>query len=187
MSSPGTSKVFVALRVKATPERAFQAFVEEIGAWWRPNPLFATTPRAPGRLAFEPGEGGRLIETLETGKVFEIGRILAWEPPRRLVFSWRQATFPADLRTEVDVRFEPVGEETRVSVEHRGFAAVPADSAARHGFPDEALLARLAEWWRAQLGRLGEAAAPSPGYCPDSEVRRRPVAGSGELRNRSGH
>jgi uncharacterized protein YndB with AHSA1/START domain len=154
-----TSKVYVALRVKAPPERAFAAFVGEIGAWWRPNGLFQTTPRAPGVLAFEPGEGGRLTETLANGKVFEIGRITAWEPPARLVFSWRQATFPPDLHTEVEVRFEPVGEETRVSVEHRGFDRVPAGSAARHGFPDQALLMRLAEWWRTLLTSYGESAA----------------------------
>lgn len=154
-----TSKVYVALRVKAPPERAFAAFVREIGAWWRPNGLFQTTPRAPGVLAFEPGEGGRLTETLANGKVFEIGRITAWEPPARLVFSWRQATFPPDLHTEVEVRFEPVGEETRVSVEHRGFDRVPAGSAARHGFPDQALLMRLAEWWRKLLTSYGESAA----------------------------
>ena len=147
-----TSKVYVALRVKASPERAFAAFVEEIGAWWRPNGLFQTTPRAPGVLAFEPGEGGRLTEALANGKVFEIGRIAVWNPPSCLVFSWRQATFPPDLRTEVEVRFEPVGDgETRVSVEHRGFDQVPAESAARHGFPDQALLMRLADWWRSLL------------------------------------
>ena len=149
-----TSKVFVALRVKATPERAFDAFVGEIGLWWKPSRLFQTTPRAPGLLAFEPGEGGRLTETLANGKVFEIGRILAWEPPARLVFSWRQATFPLELKTEVEVRFEAVGEETRVSVEHRGFDQVPAGNVARHGFPDQALLMRLAEWWQAQLASL---------------------------------
>lgn len=153
-----TSKVFVALRVKASPERAFAAFVEEIGAWWRPNGLFQTTPRAPGVLAFEPGEGGRLIETLENGKIFEIGRIVAWEPPARLVFSWRQANFPPDLMTEVEVRFAAVGEETRVSVEHRGFDQVP-EGAARHGFPDEALLMRLAEWWQRLLTSYRETSA----------------------------
>ena len=152
------SKVYVALRVKAAPERAFAAFVEEIGAWWRPNVIFQTTPRPPGRLAFEPGEGGRLTETLANGKVFEIGRIRAWEPPSRLVFSWRQANFPPDLNTEVEVRFEAVGAETRVSVEHRGFAQVPAASAARHGFPDQLLLMRLAEYWQAQLAALAELA-----------------------------
>lgn len=151
-----TSKVYVALRVKATPERAFAVFTGEIGEWWRPHGLFQTTPRAPGRLAFEPqGEGGRLIETLANGKVFEIGSVLAWAPGERLVFSWRQASFPVDLHTEVEVRFEAVGEETRVSVEHRGYDQVPAESAARHRFPDQALLARLAEFWQAQLRSVG--------------------------------
>lgn len=153
-----TSKVFVALRVKATPERAFETFVGEIGAWWKPNGLFQTTPRPPGVLAFEPGAGGRLIETLANGKVFEIGRITAWEPPRRLEFSWRQANFPPELKTEVEVRFEAVGAETRVSIEHRGFHQVPADSAARHGFPDPVLLMRLAEWWQALLASYARAA-----------------------------
>lgn len=143
-----SSRVLVALRVRATPERAFAVFTEEIGAWWKPNTLFQTTPRPPGRLAFKDG---RLVETLESGKVFEIGRVLAWEPPHRLVFSWRQASFPPDLTTEVEVSFEAVGEETRVSVEHRGFDRVPLSHVARHGFPDQALLLRLAEWWRELL------------------------------------
>ena len=149
------SKVYVALRVKATPERAFAVFAGEIGDWWRPSGLFQTTPRAPGRLAFEEG---RLIETLANGKVFEIGKVLAWEPPERLVFSWRQAAFPPDLHTEVEVRFEAVGEETRVSVEHRGFDQVPAGNAARHRFPDHALLTRLSEFWQAQIRSLGDRA-----------------------------
>jgi len=150
-----TSKVYVALRVRATPERAFAVFTEEIGAWWRPHPLFQTTPR-PGVLSFEPGPDGRLIETRAGGKVFEIGRILAWEPPDRLMFSWRQAAFPPDMTTEVEIRFEAVGDETRVSVEHRGFEQVPADSAARHRFPDQLLLARLADYWQAQIRAVGE-------------------------------
>lgn len=147
-----TSKVYVALRVKATPARAFAVFTAEIGDWWRPHGLFQTTPRAPGRLAFEEtADGRRLIETLANGKVFQIGAVLTWEPPERLVFSWRQAAFPPDLHTEVEVRFEAVGDETRVSVEHRGFDRVPAESAARHRFADPLLLTKLSEFWQAQL------------------------------------
>ena len=153
-----TSKVFVALRVKASPERAFEAFTRDIGLWWKPNGLFQFTPRSPGVMAFEPGPAGRLTETLANGKVFEIGRITAWEPPRRLEFSWRQANFPVELKTEVEVRFEAVGAETRVSIEHRGFDQVPSESAARHGFPDQALLMRLAEYWQGQLASLRAAA-----------------------------
>jgi uncharacterized protein YndB with AHSA1/START domain len=89
--------------------------------------------------------------------VFEIGKITVWEPPARLVFSYRQANFPPELETEVEVGFEAVGEETRVSVEHRGFDRVPA-GAARHGFPDALLLTRLGGFWRAHLASLREVA-----------------------------
>ncbi|MGI8840768.1 MAG: SRPBCC family protein [Caulobacteraceae bacterium] len=146
-----SSRVLVALRVKATPARAFAAFTADIGAWWRPNPMFAFTPRDPGVLSFEPGEGGRLIETRAGGKVFEIGKIRAWEPPDRLAFGWRQATFASDQATEVEVRFEAVGEETRVTVEHAGWDSVPAPHVARHGFPDAVFLHRHAEWWQTLL------------------------------------
>jgi uncharacterized protein YndB with AHSA1/START domain len=145
------SRVMVALRVRATPQRAFEAFVGEIGAWWRPSPLFAFTPRDPGQLAFEPGEGGRLTTTLPNGKVFEIGKIRAWEPPSRLVFGWRQATFEPGQNTEVEVRFEPVGEETRVTVEHLGWDSVPQGNKARHGFSNQLFLTRHGEWWRTLL------------------------------------
>ena len=149
------SRVVVALRVKASPDRAFEAFTREIGAWWKPNALFAFTPRDPGRLAFEPGADGRLIETLANGKVFEIGRVRAWEPPTRLVFGWRQASFAPNQDTEVEVRFEPVGEETRVTVEHMGWDTVPAAHVARHGFPNALFLTRHGEWWQALLKSYG--------------------------------
>ncbi len=151
-----TSRVVVALRVKATPERAFDVFTREIGLWWRPNPLFQFTPRSPGLLALEPEVGGRFTETRDNGKVFEIGRITVWEPPLRLAFGWRQAAFTPDQHTEVEVRFEAVGDETRVTVEHRGWDSVPAEHVARHGFPDQLFLRRHAEWWQSLLASLGE-------------------------------
>ncbi len=69
------SRVIVSLRVAATPLRAFEVFTREIGTWWQPNELFRFTPRSPGRIALEAGEGGRFTETLDNGKVFEIGRV----------------------------------------------------------------------------------------------------------------
>ena len=147
-----SSKVLVALRVKATPERAFSVFTAQIGQWWRPNGMFHFTPRSPGVIALEPGENGRLTETLGNGKVFEIGKVRAWEPPHRLVVGWRQAAFTPDQDTEVEVRFEAVGDETRVTVEHRGWDSVPQDHVARHGFPNTVILQRHAEWWQSLLG-----------------------------------
>lgn len=147
-------KLLVALRVKAGPARAFEVFTREIALWWQPNLLFSFIPRDPGVLAFEPHEGGCFTETLADGKVFEIGRIRVWRPGERLVFSWRQTSFRTGQETEVEVRFESVGEETRVTVEHRGWETVPAEHVARHGFPEGIFLKRHAEWWQALLASL---------------------------------
>lgn len=149
-----TSRVFVALRVPADPARTFEAFTREIAAWWQPDPLFRITPQGDGELAFEPGLGGRLITRLTSGETHEIGRISAWEPGRRLVFGWRQSSFSPEQSTEVEVLFEPVGEETRVSIEHRAWDTIPQQHASRHGFPEHVTLQRVADWWRASLGAL---------------------------------
>lgn len=150
------SAVIVSLRVKASPHEAFDVFTQEIGAWWRPNGLFQLTPRGDGELRFEPGEGGRLVTTLPNGKEFEIGRITAWWPGERLAFTWRQATFAPEQLTHVEVRFEPVGDETRVTVEHRGWDAIPQEHVARHGFPLGVFQMRQAEHWRALLQAFDE-------------------------------
>jgi hypothetical protein len=149
-----TSRVLVSLRVAATPQRAFEVFTREIATWWRSNALFRFTPRSPGVLAFEPEIGGRFTETLGNSKAFEIGRITAWQPGVALAFTWRQATFGPDQITNVEVRFEAVGAETRITVEHRGWETIPQQHAARHGFPDAVFLRRHGEWWQALLASL---------------------------------
>lgn len=146
------SAVIVSLRVKATPREAFDVFTQEIAAWWRPSGLFELTPRGDGVLRFENEE--RLVTTLANGKEFEIGRVTAWRPGEALAFTWRQATFTPEQITQVEVRFEPAGDETRVTVEHRGWDAIPQEHVARHGFPLAATQMRLAEHWRALLTSL---------------------------------
>jgi uncharacterized protein YndB with AHSA1/START domain len=157
------SAVLVSIRVKASPARAFAAFTQEIGAWWRPGGLFPATPRGDGVLAFEGAAGGRLVTTLPNGKTYELGRILDWAPGERLRFSWRPASFAPEQSTEVEVRFEPVGDETRVTVEHRGWGEIPQDHAARHGFPEGPFLQRAAEWWRTSLAGLAAYVGPPAG------------------------
>lgn len=148
------SAVIVSLRVEATPLEAFEVFTQEIGAWWKPNGLFQLTPRGDGVLRFEPGEGGRLVTDLPNGKTFEIGRITAWAPGERLAFTWRQGTFAPDQQTHVEVRFEAVGDETRVTVEHRGWDSIPQEHVARHGFPLQVFQMRQGEHWRALLAGM---------------------------------
>jgi uncharacterized protein YndB with AHSA1/START domain len=159
------SRVLVALRVPVPAARAFSAFTERIGDWWQPNGLFQFTDERDGTLAFEPGPDGRLVETYPDGSEFVVGHILAWEPPRRLVLSWRHASFAPDQETELHVRFDDVDDpaaapaQTRVVVEHFGWDRIPREHAARHGMPLPTFQVRFAQWWETLLQTLGEVAA----------------------------
>lgn len=163
------SRVLVALRVPAPAERAFAAFTEQIGQWWQPNGLFQFTDGRTGTLAFEPGPAGRLVETYADGTAFVVGHVRAWEPPRRLVLSWRHASFAPDQETELHVRFDDVEDpagtvaHTRVVVEHFGWDRIPPEHAARHGFPLATFQLRFAQWWQTLLRTLPTLTNDDPG------------------------
>ena len=104
------------------------------------------------------------METYPDGSSFVVGHIRAWDPPRRLVLSWRQASFAPDQETELHVRFDDVEDpagavaQTRVVVEHVGWDTIPREHAARHGLPLATFQLRFAEWWQALLRSLGSLA-----------------------------
>ncbi len=156
------SRVLVAIRVGVPRERAFAAFTREIGAWWRPHGLFEFTRADTRALRFEPVPGGRLLMTQADGEDYEIGRIQVWNPPSELVFTWRAQSFAAGRNTTVRVCFEPAGAETRVTVEHTGWNAIPREHAARHGIELRLFQRRLAEWWQELLGELAARAPATP-------------------------
>jgi hypothetical protein len=147
--------VIVALRVAATPQAAFAAFTDGIGRWWQSHPLFPLSPKGDGALRFDPaGPGGRLVTRFADGELWVIGAVRCWRPGERLTFGWRLPGFAEDQTTEVEVRFEAVGAETRVTVEHRGWDAIPQSHAARHGFELMLFQRRLSEHWRGLLREM---------------------------------
>jgi uncharacterized protein YndB with AHSA1/START domain len=105
--------------VARSQEEAFRVFTDEITTWW---PLDTHSIGKDGRPAetavLEGREGGRFYERTGSGTE-HWGTILAWEPPERVVISWELV--PDRPPTEVEVRFTPDGEGTRVDLEHRGF------------------------------------------------------------------
>jgi uncharacterized protein YndB with AHSA1/START domain len=132
--------------VEVSPNEAFEVFTTEIDLWWRRGPRYRTTAKK-GTLRFEGEQERRLVEAFDDGEVFEIGRVLAWEPASKLVLEWRARNFARDELTEVEVRFEPSGAGTRVVIEHRGWAAIREDHPARHGLVGSAFIAMIGLWW----------------------------------------
>jgi hypothetical protein len=139
--------------VPTSPTDAFRLFTEEVDAWWRRGPRFRFRPGRDGEMRFEGGAGGRLVEVFDAaaGDVYEVGRILVWDPPAHLAFEFRPRAFGPDETTRVDVRFEPAAGGTRVSVVHAGFEALAPDHPVRHGLAGPAFGAMMGVWWADQL------------------------------------
>lgn len=142
----------VTVSVAVPPERAFEIFTQEIDLWWRRGPQYRQLAGERALMAIEPRAGGRVFEQAgPDGPVHEVGRVLVWQPPGRLVFEWRAANFAPAEHTEVDVRFELSAQGTTVTVTHRGWAAVRADHPVRHGQPVPEFIGRMGRWWGALL------------------------------------
>lgn len=149
----------VSVSVAVDPALAFTIFTEEIDQWWRRGPRYRAAGSRRGIIRIEPEVGGRLFESFETDagvRVIETGRVLAWEPPRRLVFEWRATNFAADEKTEVEVSFTPQEGGTLVRVTHRGWSALRPDHPVRHGQPSAAFLRGMGLWWGALMTALRE-------------------------------
>jgi uncharacterized protein YndB with AHSA1/START domain len=110
------------LSIKASPEVAWRVFTQQLGAWW-PLDKYKIGKAKAVDAVIEPREGGRWYECGDDGSTCEWGRVLAWEPPKRLVLSWDiSADWQPDpsLKTEIEIRFVPEGKDgTRVELEHR--------------------------------------------------------------------
>lgn len=144
-----TDAVTVTTLLGVDPGGAFRLFTEEVDLWWRRGPRYRPEVNGEGAMRFEPGVGGRLLEVYHEGKgdVFELGRILVWEPGARLVFDWRARNFEPGEKTVVEVRFEREGGGTRVTLEHRGWDAIPAGHPVRHGWTGEAFSSMIGLYW----------------------------------------
>jgi len=150
-----TDRVVVTTVVPVDRDTAFQIFTDDVDVWWKRGLRYRPTVREDGRMRFEPGPAGRLVEMYESNdSTFEIGRILVWEPGNRLIFDWRATEFGADEKTVVEVRFEPDAEGTRVTVEHSGWNAIPPEHPFRHGWTEEAFLSMVGLRWADQLTNL---------------------------------
>ena len=152
--------------VPLPPAEAFALFTEEVDAWWRRGPRFrAAVGGKEGRLCFEPGPDGRLVEVYdEAGAApFVLGLVRAWEPGVRLAFSMGGRAFARDEWTEVEVSFEPVETGTRVRVVHTGFDALGRDHEVWHGHEPDAFVGYMGLWWGDLLVGLHRAGAARTG------------------------
>ncbi len=109
------------LTVEAPQERAFRVFTSSMGGWWPKEHHIGTSPLK--ECVIEPKVNGRWYEIGEDGTTCEWGKVLTWDPPRRLVLAWQLGPdfkYDPALVTEVEVTFTLLApKRTRVDFEHR--------------------------------------------------------------------
>ena len=132
--------------VACAPEHAFSIWAERTSLWWPPGHSVSGGPEA---VVFEPRPGGRIYERAPGGDEHEWGRVTAWEPPRRLAYSWHLRQDRADA-TDVEVTFAPIPEGTAVEIVHSGWERLGARG------PD--LRERNTRGWAGLLGHFVAAA-----------------------------
>ncbi|KAA8886055.1 metalloregulator ArsR/SmtB family transcription factor [Nocardia colli] len=109
--------------VNAPLERAFAVFVERFDAIKPREHNLLSSPIA--ETVFEPRVGGHIYDRGEDGSECRWARVLAYDPPNRLVFSWDinarwEIETDPDKTSEVEVTFTAEGpDRTRVDLEHR--------------------------------------------------------------------
>ncbi len=164
MTATQSTSVRSSVVVDAPIDRAFAVFTEEMSTWWPPEHHILQAELA--EMVLEPRVGGHIYDRGTDGSECRWARVLAYDPPTRLVFSWNIAldwTLESDpgKTSEVEVQFREIGGgRTRVELEHRHIE--------RHGDGWEQMQEAVSSegGWQLGLGRFAarveESKLPDP-------------------------
>jgi len=118
------------ITVNVPIDRAFEVFATRMGEWWHKEHSIAKgTTQAD--VVIEPRTGGRWYEIGADGSEHQWGRVIAYDPPRRLVLAWqltRDFIYDPEFETTVEVTFEEQAGATLVTFEHRDLERMGADA-----------------------------------------------------------
>lgn len=106
-----------------SPQVCFHVFVNRLATWWPvdTHSVSAGSGQRPQSVEIEPKPGGAVFEITQDGTRCDWGRVLVFEPNRRLSMTWHPGHAP-DKATHVDVTFDDIGnDQTRVTMTHTGW------------------------------------------------------------------
>lgn len=115
------------------PAEAFERFTAGFGQWW-PVSTHSIGGARVSRVVFECQLGGRIFEQFSDGRRYQWGRITAWEPPRRVAFTWHPSREEREAQ-DVEVRFEAAPGGSRVVLTSSGWEKLgPRAARERKGY-----------------------------------------------------
>ena len=120
----------LSFEVACAPEHAFQVWTSHIDRWWPRD--HTVTGETNLQVVLQGHVGGRIYERTAAGIEHDWGQVTEWDPPERLSYRWHLRQDTGDA-TEVEVRFVPDGDATRVEIEHRGWERLGPSAEERRG------------------------------------------------------
>ncbi|GAA0192897.1 SRPBCC family protein [Fulvivirga kasyanovii] len=113
------------ITVEEPPEKAFEMFVNKFHEWWPQE--YTWSQEVLDFIAIEPKQGGRCFERGPNGFECDWGRVIRYEPPYAITFTWqiglnRDPVPDSDKASIVEVRFEAEDSQTHVQVNHHSFS-----------------------------------------------------------------
>jgi uncharacterized protein YndB with AHSA1/START domain len=129
------------VEVGLSPQDAFVLFTEGMGSWWPVDTHSIAADTYEGRfstekLVFEARKGGRIYELMSNGEIGEWGIVLEWDPPVRVMFSWKP-NLRDEPATQVEVTFRSSKRGTIVDLQHTGWERLGSVSARMRGAYDQ--------------------------------------------------
>jgi hypothetical protein len=137
------TSVTTEIDVEASLDHAFRVFTDHMGTWWNPNHHILDGELA--EMIFEPRVGGHIIDRATDGRECAWARVLAYDPPHSVCFSWDinlqwQLETDPSKTSEVEVTFTPDGPtRTHIVLTHRHLD--------RHGAGWESMREAVSSGW----------------------------------------
>ncbi|WP_052066021.1 SRPBCC domain-containing protein [Thalassospira australica] len=152
------AKTFVALRVDCDAPTAFAQFTDDIDHWWKQGPRNRLIGNRPGVMEFREEDGTRYVQEVDKRRpdfIVRAGKVTKWEPGKRLSFEWRwPMADPKEPVTLVDIRFTPLGDHTRITLEHLGLEKLSGGHPGRNGLNDNRFKPMMTHYWQAHMVSL---------------------------------
>jgi uncharacterized protein YndB with AHSA1/START domain len=124
--------------INAAQAHVFSVFTDGVDKLWPREHHIGASPLK--QAIIEPKSGGRWYSTCQDGSEIDVGKVLVWEPPRRLVLAWQitgEWKYDPAFITEVELTFTAEGPtRTRVDLEHRNLERFGAATETTRGMFD---------------------------------------------------
>lgn len=117
--------------VSWSQEEAFRRFTQDFAKWW-PSYAYSIGGSRIKQVIFEPRAGGLIYEEHKDGTRMKWGKVIALDPPRRLVFSFHPSRAESDAQ-HIEIMFSIDGGRTRVDLVSSGWEKMGDKARAARG------------------------------------------------------